>query len=177
MSGSLSRKKHCNHLGLLHIFLGVFSLFVHIPIFKNWISQLEQMIHWSLRPRSCFLNFVPDVWGRLGYEIHSERDLSLRGGGIHLCILSKSFQYFGHLMWRTDSLEKTLMLGNIEGRRRRGWQGMTEDEMVWWHHQLNGLESEEASGAGDGQGSLVCYSPRGHKQLNTTEQLNWAELN
>ena len=49
---------------------------------------------------------------------------------------------------------------------------MTEDEMVGWHHQLNGLESEEASGAGDGQGSLVCYSPRGHKQLDTTERLN-----
>ena len=49
---------------------------------------------------------------------------------------------------------------------------MTEDEMVGWHHQLNGLEFDEASGAGDGQGSLVCYSPRGHKQLDTTERLN-----
>ena len=47
-------------------------------------------------------------------------------------------QYFGHLMWRADSFEKTLMLGKIEGRRRRGW--MTEDEMVRWHHQLNGHE-------------------------------------
>ena len=42
-------------------------------------------------------------------------------------------QYFGHLMWRADSLEKTLMLGKIEGRRRRGLQ----DEMVGWHHQFN----------------------------------------
>ena len=48
-------------------------------------------------------------------------------------------QYFGHLMWRTDSLEETLMLGKIEGRRRRG---MTEDEMVEWHHRLNGHEFE-----------------------------------
>ena len=46
-------------------------------------------------------------------------------------------QYFGHLMRRPDSLEKTLMLGKIEGRRRRG---MTEDEMVGWHHQLDGHE-------------------------------------
>ena len=44
-------------------------------------------------------------------------------------------EYFGHLMRRTDSLEKNLMLGKIEGRRR--W-GMTEDEMVGWHHRLNG---------------------------------------
>ena len=47
-------------------------------------------------------------------------------------------QYFGHLMRKTDSLEKTLMLGKIEGRRRRGQQ----DEMVGWHHRLNGHEFE-----------------------------------
>ena len=48
-------------------------------------------------------------------------------------------QYFGHLIRRTDSLEKTLMLGKIEGRRRRG---TTEDEMAGWHHRLDGRESE-----------------------------------
>ena len=51
-------------------------------------------------------------------------------------MLMLKLQYFGHLMWRIDSLEKTLMLGNIEGRRRRGWQ----DEMVGWHHRLSGHE-------------------------------------
>ena len=51
--------------------------------------------------------------------------------------LMLKFQYFGHLMRRTDSLEKTLILGKIEGRRKR-WT--TEDEMVGWHHQLNGHE-------------------------------------
>ena len=54
-------------------------------------------------------------------------------------ILKLNVQYFGHLMQRPDSLEKTLMLEKIEGRRRRG---MTEDEMVGWHHQLNGHEFE-----------------------------------
>ena len=48
------------------------------------------------------------------------------------------FQYFGHLKRRADSLEKTLMLGKIEGRREE--KGMTEDEMVGWHHRLNGHE-------------------------------------
>ena len=56
---SLSRQSHCNHLGLLHISLGVFSLFGHITIVENWISQLEQIVHWSLRASSCSLNFVP----------------------------------------------------------------------------------------------------------------------
>ena len=73
-------------------------------------------------------------------------------------------QYFGHLMWKTDSLEKTLMLGKTEGRRKRGWQ----DEMVGWHHQCNGHEFEQTLGDSDGQGSLVCCSPWGHKELGTT---------
>ena len=55
-------------------------------------------------------------------------------------------QYFGHLMRRTDSLEETLMLGKIEGRRRRGRQ----DEMAGWHHGLSGHESEQTPGGGDG---------------------------
>ena len=54
-------------------------------------------------------------------------------------MLKLKLLYFGHLMQRADSLENTLMLGKIEGRRRRG---MTEDEMVGWHHQLYGHEFE-----------------------------------
>ena len=50
---------------------------------------------------------------------------------------------------------------------------MTEDEMVGWHHQLDGHEFEQAVGVGDGLGSLACCSPCGHKELDTTEQLNW----
>ena len=49
---------------------------------------------------------------------------------------------------------------------------MTEVEMVGWHHQLDGLESEHTLGVGDGQGGLVCCSPWGCKELDTTEQLN-----
>ena len=71
-------------------------------------------------------------------------------------------------MQRTDPLAKTLMLGKIEGRRRRG----DRDEMVGWHHQLNGHEFEQAPGVGDGQGSLACCNPWGHKELDTTERLN-----
>ena len=49
---------------------------------------------------------------------------------------------------------------------------MTEDEMVGWHHQLNGHEFEHAPGVADGQGRLVCCSPWGHKESDMTEQLN-----
>ena len=81
-------------------------------------------------------------------------------------------QYFGHLMWRNDSLEKTLMLGK---NWRQGEKGMTEDEMVGWHHWLNGHEFEQALRVGEGQGSLVCCSPWGHKELDPTEWVNWTE--
>ena len=54
-------------------------------------------------------------------------------------------------------------------------EGMTEDEMVGWHHRLNGSEFEQAPGVGDGQGSLASYSPRGHKESDMTERLNSAE--
>ena len=51
-------------------------------------------------------------------------------------------------------------------------KGITEDEMVEWHHQLNGHEFEQAPGVGDGQGSQACCSPWGHQESDTTELLN-----
>ena len=75
-------------------------------------------------------------------------------------MLKLKLQYFGHLIQRANSLEKSLMLGKTEGRRRRG---TTEDEMVGWHHRFYGHEFEQALGVGDGQGSLVCCSPWGPK--------------
>ena len=59
---------------------------------------------------------------------------------------------------------------------RQEEKGMTEDEMVGWHHWLNGHEFEQTPGVGDGHGGLLCYSPWGRKVSDTTEQLNWTEL-
>ena len=83
-------------------------------------------------------------------------------------MLKLKLQYFGRLMLRTDSLEKTLMLGKTEGVGK----GRTEDEMVGWHHPLDAHEFGQALGVGDGQGSLACCSPWGRKELDTTVQLN-----
>ena len=58
---------------------------------------------------------------------------------------------------------------------RQEEKGTTEDEIVGWHHWLNGHEFEQAPGVGDGQGSLVCCSPWGHKESDTTEWLNWTK--
>ena len=77
-------------------------------------------------------------------------------------------QYFGHLMQRVDSLEKTLMLGKIEGKRRRG----QEDKTVRYHRGVNGHELGKTPGDSEGQGGLACYSPWGHKELDMTKRLN-----
>ena len=75
-------------------------------------------------------------------------------------MLKLKLQYFGHLIRRANSLEKTQMLGKIEGGRRRGLLG--------WHHQLNRHEFEQAIEDGEGQGSLAWCSPWGHKESDTT---------
>ena len=84
-------------------------------------------------------------------------------------MLKLKVQYFGHLMLRTDSFEKTLMLGKIEGRRRRGqhrmrWLVGITDSMDMSLSKLQELVM--------GQGSLVCCSPCDHKESDMTEQLN-----
>jgi len=89
-------------------------------------------------------------------------------------MLKLKFQYFGHLMRRVDSLEKTLMLGGIGGRRRRGQQRMR------WLDGINRCAFEWTPGVGDGQGGLVCCNSRGVQTQFTKSQTrlsDWTELN
>ena len=89
---------------------------------------------------------------------------------------------------RTDAEAETLILWPHDAKNwlfrkdpdaGKNWRheekGMTEDEMVGWHHWLDGHEFEQAPGDGDGQGSPACCSPRGCKQSDMTEQLNWTD--
>ena len=80
--------------------------------------------------------------------------------------LKLKLQYFGHLIWRADSLENTLMLWKTEGRRGQ------KDEMVGWHHQFNGHEFEQTLRDSEGQRSLSCSTSWGHRESETTWQLN-----
>ena len=77
-------------------------------------------------------------------------------------------QCFGHLMWRADSLEKTLMMGKIEGKRGSEWQ-----KMRWLNVSLTQCTWVWASSRRcEGQGSLACWGPWGCRELNMTDQLN-----
>ena len=84
-------------------------------------------------------------------------------------MLMLKLQYFGHLMQRADSLQKTLMLGGIGGRRRRGRQ-----RIRWLDGITDSMDMDlgETPGVGDGQGGLVCCDSWGHKESDTTERLN-----
>ena len=78
-------------------------------------------------------------------------------------MLKLKLQYSGHLMQRADSFEKTLMQEE---------KGTTEDEMVGWHHRLDGHGFGWTQGVGDGQGGLACCGSWGRKESDTTERLN-----
>ena len=98
------------------------------------------------------------------------KDISL-GISLEGLMLKLKLQYFGHLMQRVDSLEKT-DAGRDWGQEEKG---TTEDEMAGWHHWLDGRESEWTPGVGDGQGGLACCDSWGHKESDTTERLIWSD--
>ena len=86
-------------------------------------------------------------------------------------MLKLKLQYFGHLLWRVDSLEKTLMLGKIEGRRRKGWQ-----RMRWLDGITDGHGFGWTLGVGEGQGSLACCGLWGCRVGHDwATELNWTE--
>ena len=102
--------------------------------------------------------------------VHSKGDSP--GCSLERMILKLKLQYFGPLMRRVDSLEKTLRLGGNEGRRKRGWQ-----RMRWLDGITDSMDvSEWTPGVGDGQGGLACYDSWGRKESDMTERLNWTEL-
>ena len=127
---------------------------------------LKRQVRWSGIPIS-FRIFHNLLWSTQSILKEISPGISLEG-----MMLKLKLQYFGHLMRRVDSLEKT-DAGRDWGQEEKG---MTEDEMAGWHDWLDGHESEWTLGVGDGQGGLVCCDSWGRKELDTTKRLNWTEL-
>ena len=142
-----------------------------------WMWQLNHKEGWA--PKNwCFWTAVWEktLESPLDYKeiqpVHSEGD--------------QSWVYFGRndakaetpILWPHHA--KSWLIGK-DSDAGRDWgqeeKGTTEDEMAGWHYRLDGFEAEWTPGVGDGQGGLACCSPWGLKESDTTEQLNWTELN
>ena len=118
----------------------------------------------------CWRRLLRVPWRTLQARRSNQSILKISPGiSLEGMMLKLKLQYFGHFMWRVDSLEKT-DAGMDWGQEEKG---TTEDEMAGWHHWLDGRESERIPGVGDGQGGLACCDSMGRKESDTTERLNW----
>ena len=119
----------------------------------------------------CWRRLLRDPWTARRSNQSILKEIS-PGFSLEGLMLKPKLQYIGHLMatWLTG---KDPDAGKD---RRQEEKGTIEDEMVGWHHQLDGHELEQALGFGDGQGRLACCSPWGCRESDMTEQLNWAKL-
>ena len=142
-----------------------------------WMWELDYKQSWALK-KWCFWTVV------LEKTLESPLD----------CKEIQPVHPKGNQSWifiaRTDAEAETPILRPLDAKNwligkdadagkdwRQEEKGTTKDEMVGWHHWLNGHESEQVPGVGDGQGNLARYSPWGRKELDATEQLNWTESN
>ena len=111
-----------------------------------------------------------DYWESLGLEI---KLVSLKGNQSWIFIGETDTETEVPILWPPDAKSQLTRKDPDAGRDwRKEEKGMTEDEMVVWHHRLNGYKLEQALGDGEGQGGLACCSLWGHKESDTTEYLN-----
>ena len=126
---------------------------------------------WTIKKAECQRIDAFELWcWRVPWTARRSNQSILKeispGCSLKGLMLKLKLQYFGHLMGRADSFEKTLMLG----RQEEKW--MTEDETVRWHHRLNGHEFGWATGVGVGQGGLAYCDSWGCKESDTTKRQN-----
>ena len=135
-----------------------------------WMWELDYKESWA--PKNwCFWNVV--------LEKTVESPLDARRSNQSILKESVLNIHWKDWCWSWGSNTLATWCEKIEepdaGKVWRPEKGMTEDEMVGWHHRLNGHEFEQAPRVGDGQGSLACCSPLGCRELDTTEWLNWTK--
>ena len=152
------------------------------PVHHQLLELVQTQVHWvgdDMQPSHPLLSPspLPSIFPSL--RVFSSESV--------LCItwpkywsfsfsISPSNEYSVLISSRIDWLDLLAVQGSLrrllQHHSSKGGKGMTEDEMVGWHHWLNGHEFEQTPGDGEGQGSLVCCCPQGHKELDTTERLN-----
>ena len=140
-----------------------------------WMWELDYKESWA--PKSwCFWTVVLEKNFESPLDCKEIKLVHLKGDQSWIFTGRTDVEAETPILWSPDEKSWLTRKDHAAGKDWR-WEekGTTENEMVGWHHRLNGHEFEQIPGVGDGQGSLACCSPGGCKDLDTTERLNWTE--
>ena len=137
-----------------------------------WILELDHKESWALR-NWCVWNVVLEKTLESPLDCKEIQPVNLKGNQSWIFIGGTDAEAEAPMLWPPDA--KSWLIGK-DPDAGKDWRqeekGMTEDEMVLWHHRLNGHEFDQAPGDGKGRGSLVCWSSRVRKESDTTEEPN-----
>ena len=140
-----------------------------------WMWELDHKESWAVR-NWCFWTVVFEKTLVSPLNCKEIKPVNPKGNQSWIFIGRTDAEAETPILWPPDV--KNWLIGKVPDAGkdwRQQQKGTTEDEMVGWHHWLDGHEFEQAPGVGDGQGSLACCSPWGRKESDTTEWLNWTE--
>ena len=137
-----------------------------------WMWDLDYKESWALK-NWCFLTVVLEKTLESPLDCKAIQPVHRKGNQSWMFIGRTGIEAETPIHWPPDVKSWLIWKDPDAGNYwRREEKGTTEDEMVRWHHRLNGHKFEHAPGVGHGQGNLVCCSPRGRKELDTTDRLN-----
>ena len=139
-----------------------------------WMWELDYKESW-LPKNWCFLTVVLEK--NLEGPLDCKEIKPVRPKGNQSWMFTETTNGETPILWPPD--EKNWLIGkDPDAGKDTRWEekGTTQDEMVGWHHRLNGHEFEQAPAVGDGQGSLACCSPWGCKEFDVTEWVNWTDI-
>ena len=142
-----------------------------------WMWELDYKESWA--PKNwCFWTVVLEKTLESSLDFKEIQPVYPKGNQSWIFIGRTDVEAKAPILWPPDT--KSWLIGK-DPDSGKDWKckekGTTEDEIVGWHHWLNGHDFEQSLGVSDGQGGLVCSSPWGRKESDTTKWLNWTELN
>ena len=140
----------------------------------EWMSELDYKESWALK-NWCFWTVMLEKTVEHPLDPKAIKPFNPQVNQSWIFIGRTDAEAGTPILWPPDVKNWLIGKDPDAGKDWRQEKGMTQDEMVGWHHRLDGHEFEQALGIGDGQGSLACCSPWSRKESNMTEQLNWTE--
>ena len=140
-----------------------------------WMWKLDYRESWAPK-NQCFWTVVLEKTLESLLDCKKIKPVNPKGNQSWILIGKTDAEAETPILWPPDVKNWLTRKDPDAGKDWRQEKGMTDDEMVRWHHWFDGHEFEQALGIGDGQGSLVCCSPWGCKKSNMTEWLNWTEV-